>query len=133
VIREHDGATEAGDHAIRDGDPGATAAEAEHRILITTRYPSPNTRTCDISVGEAIVGRITRAQRGNSWTTSAPQRSSNSKNNPRSASRRRGRKNAMLLRSEGRYADDNNVARQAYAVMVRSHLAHGIIRGIEND
>ena len=37
----------------------------------------------------------------------------------------------VLLRGEGRYADDVNLPRQAYAAMVRSHLAHGVIRGID--
>src|SRR6266481_579278 len=36
-----------------------------------------------------------------------------------------------LLRGEGRYTDDLNLAGQAYAVMVRSRHAHGIIRGID--
>jgi aerobic carbon-monoxide dehydrogenase large subunit len=37
----------------------------------------------------------------------------------------------VLLRGEGRYADDISLPGQAYAVMVRSHIAHGIIRGID--
>ena len=37
-----------------------------------------------------------------------------------------------LVRGEGRYTDDEAVAGQAYAVMVRSRHAHGIIRGIES-
>jgi carbon-monoxide dehydrogenase large subunit len=37
----------------------------------------------------------------------------------------------VLLRGEGRFADDISLPRQAYAMMVRSHLAHGIIRGID--
>ncbi len=36
-----------------------------------------------------------------------------------------------LLRGEGSYADDVNLARQAYAVMVRSRHAHGVIRAID--
>jgi aerobic carbon-monoxide dehydrogenase large subunit len=36
-----------------------------------------------------------------------------------------------LLRGEGRYADDVNLAGQAYAVMVRSREAHGLIRRID--
>jgi carbon-monoxide dehydrogenase large subunit len=36
-----------------------------------------------------------------------------------------------LLRGEGRYTDDLNFAGQAYAVMVRSRHAHGIIRAID--
>src|SRR5437016_2487357 len=35
----------------------------------------------------------------------------------------------VLLRGEGHYADDVSLPRQAYAVMVRSHYAHGILRG----
>ncbi len=37
----------------------------------------------------------------------------------------------MLLRGEGRYSDDMNLPGQAYAVMVRSSFAHGIIRSID--
>ncbi len=37
----------------------------------------------------------------------------------------------VLLRGEGHYADDISLPGQAYAVMVRSHLAHGLIRGID--
>src|SRR5271166_1345999 len=37
----------------------------------------------------------------------------------------------VLLRGEGHYADDINLPGQAYAVMVRSHFAHGLIRGID--
>jgi carbon-monoxide dehydrogenase large subunit len=37
----------------------------------------------------------------------------------------------VLLRGEGHYADDIDLPGQAYAVMVRSHIAHGIIRGID--
>jgi carbon-monoxide dehydrogenase large subunit len=36
-----------------------------------------------------------------------------------------------LLRGEGRYSDDINLAGQAYAVMVRSRIAHGTIRRID--
>src|SRR6516225_3853863 len=39
----------------------------------------------------------------------------------------------VLLRGEGHYADDISLPRQAYAVMVRSHLAHGIIRRIQTS
>ena len=39
----------------------------------------------------------------------------------------------MLLRGEGRYTDDVNLAGQAYAVMVRSRIAHGAIRAIAVD
>ncbi len=37
----------------------------------------------------------------------------------------------VLLRGEGNYADDISRPGQAYAVMVRSHIAHGVIRGID--
>src|SRR6201993_39813 len=36
----------------------------------------------------------------------------------------------VLLRGEGHYADDFSRPGQAYAVMVRSPYAHGVIRGI---
>ena len=36
----------------------------------------------------------------------------------------------MLLRGQGRYTDDINLPRQAYAVMVRSRNGHGLIRAI---
>ena len=36
-----------------------------------------------------------------------------------------------LLRGEGRYSDDMNLPGQAYAVMVRSGYAHGVIRSID--
>ena len=36
-----------------------------------------------------------------------------------------------LLRGEGRYTDDINLPGQAYAVYVRSRLAHGILKGID--
>ena len=35
-----------------------------------------------------------------------------------------------LLRGQGRYTDDQNLPGQAYAVMVRSKIAHGILKGI---
>jgi carbon-monoxide dehydrogenase large subunit len=38
-----------------------------------------------------------------------------------------------LLRGEGRYSDDLNLPGQAYAVMVRSSSAHGIIRSIDTE
>ena len=38
-----------------------------------------------------------------------------------------------LLRGEGRYSDDVNLAGQAHAVMVRSPVAHGVLRGIDID
>src|SRR6202140_2930603 len=37
----------------------------------------------------------------------------------------------VLLRGEGRYSDDVSLPGQAYAVMVRSHHAHGVIRHID--
>jgi len=37
----------------------------------------------------------------------------------------------ILLRGEGRYTDDVNLAGQAYAVMVRSRIAHGHLKGID--
>src|SRR5712692_4113720 len=37
----------------------------------------------------------------------------------------------VLLRGEGHYADDVSLPGQAYAVMVRSHHAHGVIRHID--
>jgi carbon-monoxide dehydrogenase large subunit len=36
-----------------------------------------------------------------------------------------------LLRGEGRYTDDINLAGQAYAVMVRSRVAHGVLKGTD--
>jgi carbon-monoxide dehydrogenase large subunit len=39
----------------------------------------------------------------------------------------------MLLRGQGRYTDDVNLSGQAYAVMVRSRDAHGVIRAIGTD
>jgi aerobic carbon-monoxide dehydrogenase large subunit len=38
-----------------------------------------------------------------------------------------------LLRGAGRYTDDVNLAGQAHAVMVRSHIAHGTIGAIDAD
>ncbi|MCW3473754.1 xanthine dehydrogenase family protein molybdopterin-binding subunit [Limobrevibacterium gyesilva] len=37
----------------------------------------------------------------------------------------------VLLRGEGRYTDDLNLPGQAYAVMVRSRVAHGVLRGLD--
>ncbi len=37
----------------------------------------------------------------------------------------------VLLRGEGRYTDDLNLPGQAYGVMVRSRVAHGILRGLD--
>jgi carbon-monoxide dehydrogenase large subunit len=39
----------------------------------------------------------------------------------------------MLVRGRGRYTDDLNLPGQAYAVMVRSGYAHGIINGIDTE
>ncbi len=38
-----------------------------------------------------------------------------------------------LLRGEGKYTDDINIPGQAYAAIVRSRYAHGILRGISTD
>src|ERR1700712_457756 len=38
-----------------------------------------------------------------------------------------------LVRGQGRYTDDIKLPNQAYAVMVRSSEAHGIIRGIDTE
>ena len=38
-----------------------------------------------------------------------------------------------LVRGEGAYTDDLNLPNQAYAAMVRSSVAHGIIRAIDTD
>ncbi len=38
-----------------------------------------------------------------------------------------------LVRGQGRYTDDINLAGQAYAVMVRSRIAHGVIKAIDTD
>lgn len=38
-----------------------------------------------------------------------------------------------LLRGQGRYTDDQNLPGQAYAVMVRSRIAHGILKGIDAE
>ena len=37
----------------------------------------------------------------------------------------------VLIRGEGRYSDDVNLVGQLYGVMVRSPIAHGILRGID--
>src|ERR1700739_2683515 len=37
----------------------------------------------------------------------------------------------VLLKGAGHYADDINLPGQAFAVMVRSHNRHGVIRGID--
>jgi carbon-monoxide dehydrogenase large subunit len=37
----------------------------------------------------------------------------------------------VLLRGEGRYSDDLNLAGQLYAVVVRSRMAHGEIRSMD--
>src|SRR5258706_12582969 len=36
-----------------------------------------------------------------------------------------------LLRGEGRYTDDVNEPRQAYACIVRSQHAHGVLKGVD--
>ena len=41
------------------------------------------------------------------------------------------REDPMLLRGAGRYTDDVSLPNQAYAVMVRSRNAHGVIRTID--
>ena len=38
----------------------------------------------------------------------------------------------VLLRGEGHYSDDFSLPGQSYAVIVRSPMAHGVIRKIEN-
>ena len=38
-----------------------------------------------------------------------------------------------LLRGEGRYTDDISLPGQAYAVMVRSKHAHGVLKGIDTS
>jgi len=38
-----------------------------------------------------------------------------------------------LLRGQGRYSDDINLDKQAHAVMVRSQVAHGVIKGIDAE
>src|SRR5438034_3354153 len=39
----------------------------------------------------------------------------------------------MLVRGEGRYTDDVKLAGEAYAVMVRSRVAHGVIKSIDTS
>ncbi|MCX7379338.1 MAG: xanthine dehydrogenase family protein molybdopterin-binding subunit [Alphaproteobacteria bacterium] len=39
----------------------------------------------------------------------------------------------VLLRGEGRYTDDMNLPGQAYAVVVRSRMAHGVLNGIDTE
>ena len=39
----------------------------------------------------------------------------------------------VMLRGEGRYTDDLNLAGQLYGVMVRSRMAHGEMRSIDTD
>ena len=39
----------------------------------------------------------------------------------------------MLVRRQGRYTDDLNLPGQAYAVIVRSGYAHGVINGIDTE
>src|SRR5580698_3622804 len=38
-----------------------------------------------------------------------------------------------LLKGQGRYTDDMNLSNQAYAVMVRSQVAHGVLKGIDAE
>jgi carbon-monoxide dehydrogenase large subunit len=38
-----------------------------------------------------------------------------------------------LLKGQGRYTDDINLPGQAYAVMVRSQVAHGLLKGIDAE
>ena len=38
-----------------------------------------------------------------------------------------------LLQGEGRYTDDINLPNQAWCVMVRSQVAHGVIKGIDTE
>ena len=38
-----------------------------------------------------------------------------------------------LLKGQGRYTDDMNLPNQAYAVMVRSQVAHGVLKGIDSE
>src|SRR5260370_28272320 len=38
-----------------------------------------------------------------------------------------------LVRGEGRYTDDVKLAGEAYAVIVRSRVAHGVIKGIDTS
>src|ERR1700683_1799740 len=39
----------------------------------------------------------------------------------------------VLLRGEGRYTDDLSRPGQLYGVMVRSRIAHGVVRGVDVD
>ena len=39
----------------------------------------------------------------------------------------------ILVRGQGRYTDDLNLPGQAYAVMVRSRIAHGVIKRIDTS
>src|SRR5580704_4204886 len=41
------------------------------------------------------------------------------------------KKDTTLLRGRGRYTDDINLPGQAYAVMVRSKIAHGVVKDID--
>ncbi len=38
-----------------------------------------------------------------------------------------------LLKGQGKYSDDVNLENQVYAVMVRSQVAHGVLKGIDAD
>jgi len=41
------------------------------------------------------------------------------------------KEDGTLLRGQGRYTDDINLPNQAWAVMVRSRIAHGILKSID--
>ena len=43
----------------------------------------------------------------------------------------RRKEDPKLLRGQGRYTDDINLPGQAYAFMVRSNVAHGVIKSID--
>ena len=43
------------------------------------------------------------------------------------------REDKRFITGKGRYTDDIGLAGQAYAVMVRSSVAHGVIRGIDTE
>ena len=53
--------------------------------------------------------------------------------NSGSVSRCRGAKTRSLLKGQGRYTDDINLPGQAYAVIVRSRVAHGILRKVDTS
>ena len=45
----------------------------------------------------------------------------------------RRKEDPKLLRGEGRYTDDVNLPGQLHAVIVRSRVAHGLLRGIDTE